>query len=106
VLGLGFAAARDLGAFLKTEPKDDNGRDNPVFIKDTKTIVMGSSQSGRFVRTFIHLGFNRDERGQIVFDGAFSRCWRRVRSTSDRYLPAHGNQSGRKEHRAKSCRQR
>jgi hypothetical protein len=71
VLGLGFAAARDLGAFLKAEPKDDNGRDNPVFVKDAKTIVMGSSQSGRFVRTFIHLGFNRDERGQIVFDGAF-----------------------------------
>src|SRR5215468_6205823 len=58
VLGLGFAAARDLGAFLKTEPKDDNGRDNPVFVKDAKTIVMGSSQSGRFVRTLIHLGFN------------------------------------------------
>jgi len=71
VLGLGFAAARDLGAFLKAEPKDDDGRDNPAFIKDAKTIVMGSSQSGRFVRTFIHLGFNRDERGRIVFDGAF-----------------------------------
>src|SRR5499427_6316903 len=49
VLGLGFTAARDLGAFLKAEPKDDTGRDNPVFIKDAKTIVMGSSQSGRFV---------------------------------------------------------
>ena len=71
VLGLGFAAARDLGAFLKAEPKDDDGRDNPAFIKDARTIVMGSSQSGRFVRTFIHLGFNRDERGRIVFDGAF-----------------------------------
>jgi hypothetical protein len=71
VLGLGFAAARDLGAFLKAEPKDDNGRDNPVFVKDAKTIMMGSSQSGRFVRTLIHLGFNRDERGRIVFDGAF-----------------------------------
>jgi hypothetical protein len=71
VLGIGFAAARDLGAFLKAEPKDDTGRDNPVFVKDAKSIVMGSSQSGRFVRTLIHLGFNRDERGQIVFDGAF-----------------------------------
>jgi Alpha/beta hydrolase domain len=71
VRGLGFAAARDLGAFLKAEAKDDVGSDNPVFIRDAKTIVMGSSQSGRFVPTFIHLGFNRDERGQIVFDGAF-----------------------------------
>jgi len=71
VLGLGFAAARDLGAFLKTEAKDDGGRDNPVFIKDAKSIVMGSSQSGRFVRSLVQLGFNRDERGQTVFDGAF-----------------------------------
>jgi hypothetical protein len=71
VLGLGFAAARDLGAFLKTEPRDDDGHDNPVFVKDAKTIVMGSSQSGRFVRSFIQLGFNRDEGGHIVFDGAF-----------------------------------
>ena len=71
VLGLGFAAARDLGAFLKAEATDDNGRENPVFVKDARAIVMGSSQSGRFVRSFIHLGFNRDERGRIVFEGAF-----------------------------------
>ena len=30
----------------------------------------GSSQSGRFIRTFIHLGFNQDEAGRIVWDGA------------------------------------
>ena len=35
-----------------------------------KAIVMGSSQSGRFIRTLIHLGFNRDEAGKIVFEGA------------------------------------
>src|SRR5579871_875126 len=71
VLGLGFAAARDIGAFFKSEMKDDDGHDNPVFIKDARTIVMGSSQSGRFIRSLIHLGFNRDENGRIVFDGAF-----------------------------------
>ncbi len=71
VLGLGFAAARDIGAFFKAATADDNGRENPVYVKDAKSIVMGSSQSGRFVRTLIHLGFNRDEHGQIVFDGAF-----------------------------------
>ena len=32
---------------------------------------MGSSQSGRYIRSLIHLGFNRDEGGRIVFDGAF-----------------------------------
>jgi hypothetical protein len=31
---------------------------------------------------------------------AHSWCWRRVRSASDRYLPARGNQSGREEQRA------
>jgi hypothetical protein len=71
VLGLGFAAARDLGAFLKAAAKDDAGHDNPVLIANAKTIVMGSSQSGRFVRSLIQLGYNRDEQGRIVFDGAF-----------------------------------
>jgi hypothetical protein len=71
VLGLGFAAARDLGAFLKSAATDDAGNANPVLVPDAKTIVMGSSQSGRYVRTLIHLGFNRDEQGRLVFDGAF-----------------------------------
>ena len=70
VLGLGFAAARDLGTFLKTSEKDDSGNSNPVYVAGAKAIVMGSSQSGRFVRSLIHLGFNRDEQGKIVFEGA------------------------------------
>jgi hypothetical protein len=70
VLGLGFAAARDLGAFLKTSAKDDSGTANPAFVAGAKAIVMGSSQSGRFIRTLIHLGFNRDEQGKTVFEGA------------------------------------
>src|SRR5262245_24287948 len=71
VLGLGFAAARDLGAFLKSAEKDDAGATNPVYVANAKTLVMGSSQSGRYIRSLIHLGFNRDESGRIVFDGAF-----------------------------------
>jgi hypothetical protein len=70
VLGLGFASARDLGAFLKASEKDDSGTSNPAYVASAKAIVMGSSQSGRFVRTLIHLGFNRDEQGKIVFEGA------------------------------------
>jgi hypothetical protein len=70
VLGLGFAAARDLGAFLKASEKDDSGAANPAYVQGAKAIVMGSSQSGRFIRTLIHLGFNRDEAGKIVFEGA------------------------------------
>ena len=42
----------------------------PPMSAGAKAIVMGSSQSGRFIRTLIHLGFNRDEQGKIVFEGA------------------------------------
>jgi hypothetical protein len=70
VLGLGFAVARDLGAFLKASEKDDSGTANPAYVPGAKAIVMGSSQSGRFIRTLIHLGFNSDEQGKVVFEGA------------------------------------
>jgi hypothetical protein len=71
VLGLGFAAARDLASFLRERDKDDTGTANPVIHgKQVKTVVMGSSQSGRMIRTLIHLGFNRAETGGRAFDGA------------------------------------
>ncbi len=31
-------------------------------------ISQGSSQSGNFIRSYIHLGFNQDEEGRIVWD--------------------------------------
>jgi len=71
VLGVGFAAARDLGSLLRSAATDDAGNANPVLLSKAQTIVMGTSQSGRFIRSLIHLGFNQDEKGQIVFDGAF-----------------------------------
>lgn len=71
ILGLGFAVTRDLGSFLRSAEKDDNGTPNPVLTPNVRTILMGQSQSGRYVRTFIRLGFNQGEDGKIVFDGAF-----------------------------------
>jgi len=71
VLGLGFAAARDLGAFLKSRERDDAGTANPVYRADNKAIIMGSSQSGRYIRSFIRLGFNQDEDGHAAFEGAY-----------------------------------
>lgn len=71
ILGLGFAVTRDLGTFLRSAEKDDNGTANPVLTPNVHTILMGQSQSGRYVRTFIRLGFNQGEDGKIVFDGAF-----------------------------------
>ena len=69
--GVGFAVARDLGAFLRNAEKDDDGADNPVYRRDNLALIEGSSQSGRMIRSFLALGFNRDEQGRRVFDAAY-----------------------------------
>jgi len=66
VLGLGFAATRDLAAFLHHNP---NAAENPLVGAVKNTLFFGSSQSGRFGRGFVSLGFNQDEDGRIVFEG-------------------------------------
>jgi hypothetical protein len=43
---------------------------NPLGNAVKTAIIYGSSQSARWIRTFIHLGFNEDENGNRVFDGA------------------------------------
>ncbi len=64
VMGLGFAATRDLGAFLRAADRDAAGTANPVVHgPGVQAIVMGTSQSGRMIRTFLHLGFNQAEGG-------------------------------------------
>ena len=65
VLGIGFAATRDLVAFLRR----NSGASNPLAGAVHSTIGFGISQSGRFLRTFTGLGFNEDENGKRVFDG-------------------------------------
>ena len=69
VLGLGFAAWRDVGQFFKTAKVDDVGTPNPVAGAVTHSIGRGVSQSGNFLRGWLHLGFNRDEAGRQVHDG-------------------------------------
>jgi hypothetical protein len=71
VLGLGLAATRDLASFLKHDEKDEAGTANPVYRQGAKALIMGSSQSGRFIRTFLHLGFNQDEAKRIAYDAAY-----------------------------------
>jgi hypothetical protein len=63
VHGVGFAATRDLIAFLRKE-----GAANPLG-SVRHTVSQGNSQSGNYLRSFLSLGFNQDERGQRVFDG-------------------------------------
>jgi hypothetical protein len=71
VLGLGYAAMRDLAAFFKYEPRDASGTANPLYRAGTRGVIQGSSQSGRNIRTFLHLGFNQDETGRIAYEGAY-----------------------------------
>jgi hypothetical protein len=70
VLGIGFAATRDIVSFFRYAQQDEDGTPNPLAGKIHYVVSQGSSQSGRFIRTFIHLGFNQDEAGKIVWDGA------------------------------------
>ncbi|HEY0419814.1 MAG TPA: hypothetical protein VGC80_09875, partial [Acetobacteraceae bacterium] len=71
VQGIGFAASRDLGAFLTHAQADSRGTANPVWREGQTAIIEGSSQSGRMIRSLLALGFNEDEGGRRVFDGAF-----------------------------------
>ena len=70
VLGIGFAAMRDIGAFLKNQKRDDAGHANPALLPHARSVISGSSQSGRFIRSLLLRGFNKDEDGRMVFDGA------------------------------------
>jgi hypothetical protein len=70
VYGIGFAATRDLNSYLRYATQDDTGAANPLRGRITATVSQGNSQSGNFLRSFIHLGFNQDETGRIVFDGS------------------------------------
>ena len=64
VSGLGMAAFRDVATWVKRSPD--------ALVKAPKAIAFGSSQSGRFLRTFLYYGFNNDEKGQQVFDGVMA----------------------------------
>jgi len=60
VLGIGFAAARDLISHLREASRAKSA------------LATGISQSGRYLRDFVHQGFNQDENARKVFDGVLS----------------------------------
>ena len=66
IVGLGFAAVRDVVSFLKYASATDG---NPCAGTLDYAFAFGASQSGRFLRQFIHLGLNEDEAGRIAIDG-------------------------------------
>lgn len=66
IVGLGFAAVRDIVSFLKYAPETDG---NPCAGQLDYAYAFGASQSGRFLRQLIHLGVNEDEAGRMALDG-------------------------------------
>jgi hypothetical protein len=82
VAGIGFAATRDFNSFLRGANGDNGNKDqgkteaaakspaNPLGDSIDYAIIYGSSQSGRWIRTFLQLGFNEGVDHERVFEGA------------------------------------
>jgi hypothetical protein len=64
IAGLGFIAIRDTAAWLKHQPD--------ALAPVQYAYGFGSSQSGRFLRSFLYEGFNTDEHDRQVFDGVMA----------------------------------
>ena len=61
ISGLGLAGVRDLMSWIRY--------DATAAVHATHSYAFGMSQSGRFLRQFLHEGFNADTAGRQVFDG-------------------------------------
>src|SRR3984957_19758651 len=90
VLGIGYAATRDFNSFLRYEQKDAEGNANPVAGQIKFAISEGASQSGNFLRSYIHLGFNQDEKNRIVWDGSNPHIAGRQLAMNYRFAVAGG----------------
>jgi hypothetical protein len=69
VMGVGFAATRDVVSFLRYEAETDGGSTNPLAGQIEMALGMGISQSGRYLRDWLYQGFHEDLRGRLVFEG-------------------------------------
>jgi hypothetical protein len=69
-MGVGYAATRDVLAFLRYAEADSAGTSNPLGTSISQAHCHGSSQSAMYVRDFIYLGFNETLDGRKVCDGA------------------------------------
>jgi hypothetical protein len=82
VAGIGMAATRDFISFLRNSNGQQHGSGsskkdvlppsppNPLGTDIQYALIYGASQSGRFIREFIQLGFNEDENHRQVVEGA------------------------------------
>jgi hypothetical protein len=60
IAGLGLAAFRDITSWMKHAPD--------AVVHARQALAFGTSQSGRFLRTFLYYGMNADEPGRPVYD--------------------------------------
>jgi hypothetical protein len=67
--GLGFAALRDVGSFLRNAKADDAGTANPLAGSIQYVYTACQSQPCRTLHDYVWLGFNQDESGKKVVDG-------------------------------------
>jgi hypothetical protein len=61
IAGLGMTAVRDVASWIKYA--------DAAPVSTEHMLAFGLSQSGRFLRNYLYLGFNEDEQGRQVFDG-------------------------------------
>ena len=66
IVGLGFVGMRDVVSFLKHAPASSG---NPLAGAIDYAYAIGRSQSGRFLRQYIHTAVNDDEEGRMSLDG-------------------------------------
>ncbi|MEY4706635.1 MAG: hypothetical protein RJB58_358 [Pseudomonadota bacterium] len=90
ILGVGFAATRDLVSFLRYGERDAAGNPNPLAGKMRWAVGRGVSQSGNFLRAFVSLGFNTGENGLQVFSGINPIVAMRMNSMSYRFASPGG----------------
>lgn len=104
VMGLGFAAIRDVASFFKYQLGDERGHQNPLVVHGNTTtpvkaaIVQGVSQCGNFTRIFLQLGFNEDENKKIVFEGVNDHIGTRRVSLNIRFGRPGGGGMQREDH--------
>jgi len=65
VVGTGLLAFRDAASFFRYSTADSN----PLSGQVSHVLALGVTQTGRFLREFLHVGGNVDEAGHTVFDG-------------------------------------
>ena len=90
VLGIGFAAFRDVASFFRNKVRDDSGTPNPIAGGVRWVASRGRSQSGNFLRAYLQLGFNQDLDGRQVDDGSWAIIAGRRISLNTRFAMPDG----------------